>query len=224
MMDFLKRSTMTQPGMVRFRIPTKTQRRKTRRLRFQTLRIGLNATSRGKQLRGYNSYVSKGPRDEFEVDLFDVNYLGQKEYRYGFLAIDNFTKMMWVVPVSAKYGENFIEAMEAVIASIMGQPHKIYSDEEPAMVSSNSFKEWLDKNNILHITTRSHANTAERAIRTFKDLMTRRLEAPGNEDVKWWDTSVRVAVLNVYNQKMVNRVTGLTPFDADKPKTRPTLG
>ena len=126
--------------------------------------------------------------------------------------------MMWVVPVSAKYGENFIEAMEAVIASIMGKPRKIYSDEEPAMVSSKAFKEWLDKNNILHITTRSHANTAERAIRTFKDLMTRRLEAPGNEDVKWWDTSVRVAVLNVYNQKMVSRITGLTPYDADKPK------
>ena len=178
---------------------------------------------RKKQLRGFNSYVSKGPRDEFEVDLFDVNYLGQKEYRYGFLAIDNFTKMMWVVPVSAKYGENFIEAMEAVIASIMGKPRKIYSDEEPAMVSSKAFNEWLDKNNILHITTRSHANTAERAIRTFKDLMTRRLEAPGNEDVKWYD-QVRISVLMTYNQKMVNRITGLTPYDADKPKTRPTLG
>jgi hypothetical protein len=139
---------------------------------------------RKKQLRGFNSYISKGPRDEYEVDLFDVNYLGQKEYRYGFLAIDNFTKMMWVVPVSAKYGENFIEAMEAVIASIMGKPRKIYSDEEPSMVLSVQFKKWLDKNNILHITTRTHANTAERAIRTFKDLMTRRLAAPGNEDVE----------------------------------------
>ena len=24
------------------------------------------------QLRGYNSYVSKGPKDEFEIDLFDM--------------------------------------------------------------------------------------------------------------------------------------------------------
>ena len=153
------------------------------------------------------------------MDLFDVHYLGQKEYRYGFLAIDNFTKMMWVVPVSAKYGENFIEAMEAVIASIMGKPRKIYSDEDPSMVLSASFKRWLDKNNILHITTRTHANTAERAIRTFKDLMTRRLEAPGNEDVKWYD-HVRISVLMTYSQKMVNRITGLTPYDADKPKKR----
>ena len=44
---------------------------------------------RKKQLRGFNSYVSKGPLEELEVDLFDVNYLGQKEFPFGLLAIDN---------------------------------------------------------------------------------------------------------------------------------------
>jgi len=57
---------------------------------------------RKKQLRGYNSYVGKGPRDEYEVDLFDVNYLGQKEFPFGLLAIDNFTKRMCVVPIKGK--------------------------------------------------------------------------------------------------------------------------
>ena len=65
--------------------------------------------------------------------------------------------------------------------------------------------------------TRSHANTAERAIRTFKDLMTRRLEGPGNANVRWYD-QVRLAVLMRYNQKMVNRTTGLTPYEAREPK------
>ena len=47
---------------------------------------------RKKQLTGFNSYVSKGPLDDVEADLFGVNYLGQKEFPYGLLAIDNFTK------------------------------------------------------------------------------------------------------------------------------------
>ena len=171
---------------------------------------------RKKNLRGFNSYISKGPLDEFEVDLFDVNYLGQKEYPHGLLSIDNFTKVMWVIPIPSKSGVDILAGMKQIINN-MGKPKKIYSDEEPGMVKSNEFKNWLDENNILHITTRGHANTAERAIRTFKDLMTRRLEGPGNEGVRWYD-QVRLAILMKYNQKMVNRTTGLTPYDAREKK------
>ena len=65
--------------------------------------------------------------------------------------------------------------------------------------------------------TRSHASTTERAIRTFKDLMTRRLEGPGNENVRWYD-ALRLSALMKYNQWMVNRTTGLTPFQASEKK------
>ena len=74
-------------------------------------------------LRGYNSYVSKGPRDEFEVDLFDVHYLGQKEFIYGSLAIDNFTKCMWVIPIASKDGDELIRAMKGIVGN-MGKPKK----------------------------------------------------------------------------------------------------
>ena len=63
----------------------------------------------------------------------------------------------------------------------MRKPKRIYSDMEGGM-TSKGWDKWLVENNIDHVMTRSHANTAERAIRTFKDLMTRRLEAPGNEN------------------------------------------
>ena len=76
---------------------------------------------------------------------------------------------------------------------------------------------WLEEHNIEHVMTRGHANTAERAIRTFKDLMTRRLEGPNNEKVKWYD-QVRLSVLMRYNNYMVNRTTGLTPYEATLPK------
>ena len=80
-------------------------------------------------------------------------------------------------------------------------------------MTSKEWDKWLDEHNIVHIMTRGHANTAERAIRTFKDLMTRRLEGPGNKGVKWYD-QVRLSVLAKYNQKMVNRTIGMTPYEA----------
>ena len=76
------------------------------------------SVERKKNLRGFNSYVSLGPRDEFEVDLFDVNYLGQDEFRYGLIAIDNFTKVMWVIPIKDKSKEELIRATEAIIKNM----------------------------------------------------------------------------------------------------------
>ena len=84
-------------------------------------------------------------------------------------------------------------------------------------MTSKGRDKWLDEHNISHTMTRSHANTAERAIRTFKDLMTRRLEGPGNENARWYDM-VRISMLMKYNKKMVNRTTGLTPFQASEKK------
>ena len=74
---------------------------------------------RKKQLRGFNSYSSKGPRDEYEVDLFDVNYLGQKEFRFGLLAIDNFTKFMWVEPLKGKKADELIRGTEVLFKQML---------------------------------------------------------------------------------------------------------
>ena len=120
---------------------------------------------RRKQPRGFNSSISKGPRDEYEDDLFGVDYLGQKEFRYGLLAIDNFTKVMWVIPIKSKKTEELIRGTELIIKNIRA-PKRIYSDMEGGM-NSKGWTKWLEENNIEHVMTRGHANTAERAIRTF---------------------------------------------------------
>ena len=121
-------------------------------------------------------------------------------YPVGFLAIDNFTKYMWVVPLENKSGSELIRAMKAIINQ-MGKPKKIYSDQEPAMINSYEFRKFLTDNKILHITTRGHASTAERAIRTFKDLLTRRIESSKIEPGEVWYDQIRLAVLMKYNQK-----------------------
>ena len=47
-------------------------------------KIGTREILTGKQLRGFNSYISKGPRDEYEVDLFDARYLKDMAHGYGY--------------------------------------------------------------------------------------------------------------------------------------------
>ena len=96
---------------------------------------------------------------------------------------------------------------------------KIYSDYEPGMEQSIEFPKWLEEHNILHIVTRSHANTVERAIRTFKDLLTRRIE---NKEIEpgevWYNDNTLYAIFPKYNLRMVHRTIGLTPNDATKSK------
>ena len=122
---------------------------------------------------------------------------------------------MYVAPLKGKNKEELIRGTQEIIDNVR-KPKRIYSDMEGGM-TSKGWDKWLEENSIEHVMTRSHANTAERAIRTFKDLMTRRLEGPNSENVKWYD-QVRLAVLMRYNSKMVNRTTGLTPFQASEPK------
>ena len=87
------------------------------------------------------------------------------------------------------------------------------------MEQSIEFPKWLEEHNILHIVTRSHANTAERAIRTFKDLLTRRIESKEIEPGEvWYNDSILYAILLKYNLRMVHRTIGLTPNEARKSK------
>ena len=55
-------------------------------------------TNKKTQLKGYNSYVSQNPQDEYQADLFFINDLPNQKYTIGLLMIDAFTKVMEVIP------------------------------------------------------------------------------------------------------------------------------
>ena len=125
---------------------------------------------------------------------------------------------MWIIPIENKFTPELIRAMGAIVKA-MGKPKKIYSDDEPGMDQSIEFPKWLEEHNITQIVTRGHANTAERAIRTFKDLLTRRIESKEIEPGEvWYTPKILYAILLKYNKKMVNRTIGLTPEQATDPK------
>ena len=57
-----------------------------------------------KQLRGYNSFIAHGPKEEYQVDLF---FLPKKDfpkesYIGGVIAIDIFTRFITIIPIKTK--------------------------------------------------------------------------------------------------------------------------
>ena len=100
------------------------------------------------------------------------------------VAIDNFTKFAWAIPMEEKNTTNLKEALTEIIYK-MGSPKQIYSDIEGAL-TSNEFINWIENvKKIKHVTTATHAHTVERFNRTLKENMIKRLEYENKGREKW---------------------------------------
>ena len=104
--------------------------------------------------------------------------------RYGFVAIDNFTKMAEVVPIKNRTPEAMIGGLKHIFTS-MGKPKQLYPDEESLMRSAKMV-EFINQTEIKSVQTSTHAHTVERFIRTFKDNLYRRLDALKQNKSDWF--------------------------------------
>ena len=87
----------------------------------------------------YNSCVSSGANFELEVDIVDVLARdGGDGIRYGVCAIDNFTKMVSVIPISNRKPSEIIIGLELIFEQL-GKPKQLYSDEESSLRSKELF-------------------------------------------------------------------------------------
>ena len=168
-----------------------------------------------KQQRGYNTFISPRHTYEYQVDLFFINDLLNQKYKVGLLMIDAFSKYMTVIPIKTK-GEGDVAAgiIEGFV-KMGGSPEILYTDDESAL-STDAMKKYLKDNDIKHIITRSHAHIAERAIRTFKDSLYKRIDHAKDDEKQWVDLVFEI--LLTYNNKLVHSTTGMTPDDARKKK------
>ena len=92
-------------------------------------------------------------------------------------------------------------------------PFMLYTDGEGSFNSKEANK--FDKGkHIKHIITRGHANYGERAIRTIKQMIYKRIDKMPNE--KWYSHNILYNALFTYNYKMKNVASGMTPSDAKK--------
>ena len=169
----------------------------------------------------FNSYISPGPMFEFEMDLIDFTAKAKENdgFRYGLVAIDNFTKFAWVVPMKDKKEPTVIEAFKEIIEKMGKTPKQMYSDEEGAFYGTK-FVRFLNERKIKHITSIAGAHTVERFNRTLKEKTQVRLDAMGLDRDKWVEQLK--PILNKYNNTEHTTIK-MSPNDAKKPQNEMTV-
>lgn len=174
-----------------------------------------------KQLKGYNSFIVEGPYKEYQIDLFFFQDLekesGQKQPS-AILCIDIFSKFLQVVPIKTKQPDDVLDGIQELFKLMQSKPDTIMSDEEGSFLS-NKIQKFFKDEDIKHIVTRNHSAFAERAIRTIKSMVYRRVESQNNPI---WTDHIKKVVHN-YNYKMVHSAIGFTPDEGRLAKNRHTI-
>ena len=172
-----------------------------------------------KQRRNYKNYNSYSPpyaRAVYSVDIMDMislmkdtNTFSESYKRYALLCIDNFSKKISIIPMENRDGETVYDAFIQCFKEL-GFPNSIYSDDDGAF-NYKKLQDYLKGEGIEHVISLTHANVAERAIRTIKKMITDRVLVTKGA----WTILLKPA-LDKYNKTMVHSTTGLVPNEAHK--------
>ena len=141
--------------------------------------------------------------------LRDVKSKVEKQLTYGLVCIDIFSKKCHIVPMETNGTDDVYNAVMQCF-KVLGQPLSIYSDDEGAL-NSNKLQSFFKGEGIEHIITRTHANQAERMIRTIKKMIADRLR---HYPEKTWVEVLRPSLNKYNNQK--HSSTGTSPNEAHK--------
>ena len=129
--------------------------------------------------------------------------------RYGLICVDIFSKKLHIEPMKVRDIETVCKEILQGF-KVLGHPMSIYTDDDGAF-AYKKLQEYLDGEAIRGVVTLTHANVAERAIRTVKKMLGDRIKATS----RTW-TSLLPAVLSKYNQQVTHRATKLTLNEAHK--------
>ena len=137
-----------------------------------------------KQIRGRNTFIAPEPFYEFQFDLFFINDLKNQKFNIGAIMIDVFSRFMVVVPIKNKNEANIASGIIEGFNKMGGKPKILCTDDEGAL-QKEAIQKYLNDEGIQHHRTRAHANFSERAIRTFKDMLYKRVEADEKKGKKY---------------------------------------
>ena len=90
--------------------------------------------------------------------------------------IDVFDKFMHVALIKGKMEEDLASGMIECLHKTGRKPRILYTDDEGAL-SKESIQTYWRKQKIEHHWTRAHENLSERAIKAFKDILYKIVEA-----------------------------------------------
>jgi hypothetical protein len=163
-----------------------------------------------------NSYVAPFARFEYQIDIMDMVSLQTQnnQPRYALVVIDIFSKLGDAQPLHNKDSISVYNAL-VIILKKMGYPMSIYSDDDGAFKSK--VKTFFDGEGINHIVTSTHANVAERWIRTLKNGIHDRVRFTKGK----WEDMLKI-VINKYNNT-IHSSTKLKPNEAHKDSNSPDV-
>ena len=163
--------------------------------------------------RGFNSFVAKEPLQEIQMDLavFIDSAPDNNGYKYAFVAVGIFIKMLWAVQIKDKRPGESVRAVKEVLENI-GVPEVIYHDNEGSW-SSTGFIRLINSHKIKQIITSTPPQFTERAIQTIKNMIHQRLDGLEVSKEKWVD--MFDPVLKKYNNTK-HSTTGLPPNESKK--------
>ena len=99
-----------------------------------------------------------------------------QKFRLGLVVNDIFNKFAGVVPIKSKQPPDLLAGIMEGINKMGEKSELVFSDEEGSL-NSRVFKVYFDMEKIETHQTRTHPAFAERFIRTFKDMLFKRVEA-----------------------------------------------
>ena len=148
------------------------------------------------------------------LDLKDYGPENNRNYRYVFVIIDNFSKFGWTVPLKSKNAQTIKDSFENILTNSKRKPNLIETDRGKEFYN-NIFQDFLNKNNIKLYSrnTSLGAVFAERFNRTIRDLLKKIVFEQGNAN--WID--ILPTITKQYNNK-VHSSTKLTPIQASLKK------
>ena len=130
--------------------------------------------------------------------------------------IDIFTRYSTVIPIKSKQPPDILAGVMEGMQKMKGKPEIIYSDEEGSLYNK-TVEDYFKEEGIELYRTRGHPNFAERFIRTYKDMLYKRVEKDekeGKDNIQWIDYNFEI--LLTYNNKMEHSSIGMTPAEALK--------
>ena len=144
------------------------------------------------------------------LDLKDYGPENNRGYRYVLVAVDNFSKFGWTVPLKNKNAQTIKDSFENILISSKRKPTLIETDRGKEFYN-NIIQDFLNKNNIQLYSRNSSVGAvfAKRFNRTIRDLLEKIVFEQG--DAKWID--VLTVITKQYNNK-VHSSTKLTPIQA----------
>ena len=121
-----------------------------------------------------------------------------------------------VVPIASKQPADITAGIMEALNKMGGKPKLIYSDDEGSL-NTQDLVDFFKDEGIQNYKTRGHPHFAERFIRTFKDMLFKRVDADekkGKVNIQWVDYIPEIML--TYNSKMVHSAHDMTPNDAHK--------